>query len=127
MLLSLAHILPFLNATVSVSVFRAGDITLPVSLFAEPVLPGHERLQGVAHSFLIEHRSPHSPTPRRLLFDLGVRKDVENFPPSVTELITAGILQISVKKDVAQQLTEGGIPLKSIESVVWRCVPIYMD
>ncbi|KAJ7116054.1 beta-lactamase-like protein, partial [Mycena epipterygia] len=81
-----------------------------------PVLPGRQNLVVPTHSFLIEHQ----PSQSRLVFDLGVRNDPENYPPAISALFAAGIYQVpSEFDDIGQQLEQGGIPLESIDAVIW--------
>lgn len=64
---------------------------------------------------LIEH-----PSGRNLLFDLGVRKDWQNWSPTVLEALAripgAGN---EVRQGVREQLEEHGVPGSSIEAVIW--------
>jgi glyoxylase-like metal-dependent hydrolase (beta-lactamase superfamily II) len=54
-----------------------------------------------------------------LLFDLGVRKDVENLSPRIIARMKAGNWQVTVQKDVREQLEENGINGKEIEAIIW--------
>ncbi|KAF8067629.1 beta-lactamase-like protein [Lyophyllum atratum] len=68
------------------------------------------------YAFLIEHK----PTRRRIMFDLGPRKDPEKYPPAVANLLVRDrYMQIFVPQDITEQLIEGDIPLKSIGTVIW--------
>ncbi|KAF8216570.1 beta-lactamase-like protein [Mycena galopus ATCC 62051] len=68
------------------------------------------------HSFLIEHGSSRT----RLLFDLGVRKDPMNYPPAISAFFAAGIYSVPNSfKDIGELLEEGGIPVASINTVIW--------
>ena len=90
---------------------------VPVSLFCEPEIKGHDVLDCPAYSFLVEH-----PSGRKLLWDLGVRKDLENFSPSIVKRIKDGGWQITVEKNVADRLQEGGVKPEEIESIIWRYI-----
>ncbi|KAF7322048.1 Metallo-beta-lactamase superfamily protein [Mycena kentingensis (nom. inval.)] len=106
---------PDSKSTVRVSRFNAGDLTAAgiVDGIYRPVVPGHERLKGPVYAFLVEHGT------RKLLFDLGTRKDVENFAPAVAGLFASGAFVLDGERDIIDVLGEAGIPLESIESVVW--------
>ncbi|KAJ7119576.1 hypothetical protein C8R44DRAFT_877996 [Mycena epipterygia] len=80
----------------TVRVFHVGNVTFTGSphAFVHPVLPGHETITLPKFSFLVEHPK----TRKRLMFDLGMRKDPLNFVPSIAN---------------------GGIPLASIDTVIW--------
>ena len=66
------------------------------------------------YCFLITH-----PSGRNLLFDLGVRKDWENYAPALVSRIKQGGWGVSVEKDVATILEENGIQGKDIEGIIW--------
>lgn len=67
-----------------------------------------------AYSFLIEH-----PSGRRLIFDLGVRKDWENQAPSVVNRLKDVGWGINVEKDVFDILEENGGTPERIEAIIW--------
>lgn len=87
------------------------------SLFAPPV-PGFDKI-GSAPSFifLLEH-----PSGKRVLFDLGIRKDWENLHPVVAERLQAGTHTLTVEKDIDEFLDGHGIGKEKIDGVVWRFV-----
>jgi len=108
--------IPSSDATVIVKAINAADNgAAPAPMFLQPVLPGYERLPCAFFSFLIEH--PTNGT--RLMFDLGVRKDVANFAPPIAALFEAGAMAANVQKDVPTILEEGGVSLGSIKAVIW--------
>ncbi|KAI9744096.1 MAG: hypothetical protein M1818_002248 [Claussenomyces sp. TS43310] len=80
--------------------------------FFSPVTPGFEMLHAPSYSFLIEHSSG-----RKFLFDLGVRKDHENFAPRIAEMLNG--CDIQVEKGVREQLEEHGIDGQDIEAIIW--------
>lgn len=60
---------------------------------------------------------------RRVLFDLGARKDWENMAPHVvqaTKAIEGAILE--PMENVADLLERGGIDRASIEALIWRYI-----
>ena len=89
---------------------------LPYSFFVTPSYKGLDILDGPAFSFLIEHQS----SGRKLLFDLGVRKDWENLPPTIVKNIRDANCTITVEKGVAEILQAGGVAPKDIEAIIWR-------
>lgn len=89
---------------------------LPTKDFFEPDFVGFDTLDIPSYSFLIEH----PPSSRRVLFDLGLRKDWRNLAPEVVGYIKDEGWSITVEKDVAEILSEGGIRLDSIEAIIWR-------
>lgn len=60
------------------------------------------------------------PSGRKLLFDLGVRKDWENWAPKVLEILShAPDAKNEVRQGVREQLEEHGVPGSSIEGIIW--------
>ena len=96
------------------STSRLKDI--PVQRFFEPEIKGFELFDCPAYSFLIEH----PPSGRKVLWDLGIRKDWENLAPRIVKSIRDGGAQVTVEKGVAEILEEGGIKLGDVDSIIWR-------
>ncbi|KAJ7638142.1 beta-lactamase-like protein [Mycena rosella] len=111
--------IPASSSTVTVKAFNLvndpSKVSISASLFLTPVLPGHESLRCPAFAFLIENAA----TKRRVMFDLGPRKDLENAAPSLAEAFKAGALDMPMKRDIVEQLTDNGVDLKSISAVIW--------
>ena len=89
---------------------------IPYSLFMTPSYKGLDTLDAPAFSFLIEHQS----SGRKLLFDLGVRKDWENMPSTIVKRIEDGGFTVTVEKGIAEILQAGGVAPKDIEAIIWR-------
>lgn len=88
---------------------------LPMSRFSKPNIRGLETLQRIpSFSFFIEH-----PSGRRLMFDLGPRKDLENLSPMLTKRMAKGGWQAEITQEVPEVLQQHGIPIESIENVIW--------
>lgn len=68
-------------------------------------------------SFLLEHSSG-----RRLVWDLGIRKDWQNHAPVIANYIPTRNYTIEVTKNVIEVLEEEGVKGSSIEAVIWRYV-----
>ncbi|KAG8741967.1 hypothetical protein FRC10_002233 [Ceratobasidium sp. 414] len=109
--------IPPSDTTVKVSVIDTTSRIkgLPTSLFFAPLIPGNDIMKAPAYGFLIEHE----PSGKKLLFDLGVSKNWKNGPPTVANAIIGNQWQIDVEKDVSEILVEHGVPLKSINTVIW--------
>ncbi|KAJ6591465.1 beta-lactamase-like protein [Mycena vulgaris] len=109
--------IPPSNATVDVKIFNVGNGILKNTThkFVLPVLPGREDVKFPLFAFLVEHKQ----TQKRLMFDLGVRKDPLNFAPSVAGLFSSGVATLSESEDITELLQGGGIPLTSIDKVIW--------
>ncbi|KAJ6455399.1 beta-lactamase-like protein [Mycena sanguinolenta] len=108
--------IPASSATVDVRVFNVANMTLTdeTHAFMTPVVPGHETVTFPMYSFLIEHKSN-----TRLMFDLGIRKDPQNTPPSISVSFGSGFATLEPYKDITVLLQEGGINLTSIDAIIW--------
>lgn len=100
----------------SLSRLSTSQLTAHAPMILDPAIPGHDIFQCPAYSFLIEH-----PSGRKILYDLGTRKDWENLPPLVQDLLKHHDLSIKVEKNVADILQENGIPVSdgAIEALIW--------
>ncbi|KAH7168103.1 beta-lactamase-like protein [Fusarium sp. MPI-SDFR-AT-0072] len=83
--------------------------------FMAPAVPGLETFKSSPSlSFLIEHQSG-----RKLVFDLGIRKDYDNYSPSIVKYLPTTKYTIEVAGNVADILQDNGVPLTEIEAVIW--------
>nr|GAT43913.1 metallo-beta-lactamase superfamily protein [Mycena chlorophos] len=111
--------IPTSSSTVTVKVFdsiQAGDhgkVSIPAENFYAPILPGHTKLACPVFAFLIEH--PASGT--RVMFDLGLRKDLENAAPPSAAFFQQ-VLPNS-ERDVVDLLAVSGVPGESLSAVIW--------
>jgi hypothetical protein len=114
--------IPSSNRTVNVKMISAGTALGGTSPFfaSDPDLPHSNSTPAAAYAFLLEH--PHSG--RRILFDLGLRKDLDNLSPFIQKAFSGpdGKLPFFVDKDVPDQLVDGNVTLESIDTVIWRSV-----
>ncbi|KAI1388156.1 uncharacterized protein F4822DRAFT_430911 [Hypoxylon trugodes] len=103
------------NATVKISIIdSAGRLgRVPSKLFFEPHIEGFEYWTAPSYSFLIEHGSSGD----KLLFDLGIRKDLENLPPVIQKLVEGW--ELSSHKNVSDVLVENGVDLRDIKTIIW--------
>ena len=47
---------------------------------------------------------------------------MENYAPALKEqALSHPLANLAVDKDIIEQLTEGGVELESIDTVIWRC------
>lgn len=68
-------------------------------------------------TFLIEH-----PTGRKLVWDLGIRKDYLNYSKSIADYLPTTNYNIQVNKNVVDILEDNGVSGADIEAVIWRYV-----
>jgi hypothetical protein len=83
-----------------------------------PHIKGHDTYRGPSYAFLIEHELKGST--RRLLFDLGMRKDWHKLSPVIVSSIEAQNWSIHVENSVAEVLEDGGVNRADIEAIIWR-------
>jgi hypothetical protein len=109
------HIPPS-SSTVKVQIIdTTANIRCPASYFLSPLVGGLDSLVCKVYAFLIENVS----SGRKVLFDLGVRKDWENLAQPLVERLSKSF-DIDVEKGVSQILEEGGVGLEEISSIIWR-------
>ena len=106
------------GATVNVSIIDTTTklTNIPWSFLMKPAIKGHDRSKDLpALSFLIEHSSG-----RRVLFDLGTRKDFMQIDAPISARVKDLGWQPSAEKNVIEILEENNIPGRSIEALIWR-------
>lgn len=110
--------IPESSSTVNVHIINSTTRirSIPYTVFVEPAIPGFDTLDCPAFSFLIEHPI----SGRKLLFDLGLRKDWENLAPIIANRITDQGWDVSVQKNVVEILEEGGVRAGDIQTIIWR-------
>jgi glyoxylase-like metal-dependent hydrolase (beta-lactamase superfamily II) len=83
--------------------------------FMAPAVTGLQHFKtSPSHSFCIQH-----PSGRRLVFDLGIRKDYENYSKSIADYLPTMNYNIQVSKNVFEILGANGVEPSSIEAVIW--------
>ncbi len=107
------------NAVVSVHALRSGHLTLPEKFFVTPLSNPDARRTVPSLSFLIQHQNPANATKStsRILFDLGLRRDVNLYPPAIRQHASTRT-PISTFPDVLQSLSAGGINSGDIDHVI---------
>ncbi|KAM0288458.1 hypothetical protein ACHAO9_007104 [Fusarium lateritium] len=110
--------IPRSKNTVDVSIMdtKAYVGPLGVEFFLKPGPVGAHKTCGAAfYCFYIHHK----PSNTRLIYDLALRKDVENLSPSIRKSIEQGGWTVDVPTDIPDMLKSNNIPLESINSIVW--------
>lgn len=112
--------IPKSSTSVSVKILDLSTIhKLPVNHLYAPPIPGIEYLDSApSFSFLIEHDSG-----EKVLFDLGIPKDLSALGPQVAETLKESGYVIDVEQDVAEALESQGIKRGDVNAVIWRYVP----
>ncbi|KIK69581.1 hypothetical protein GYMLUDRAFT_511899 [Collybiopsis luxurians FD-317 M1] len=93
-----------------VSALESGHIDVHLEMFLDNAVPGSKETVP-SLSFLLRH----SKTNDTLIFDLGFRKDLENYPSSITKLALDKFVR--VPQDVVQSLAKGGLSPADIKTV----------
>ncbi|KAL2676500.1 hypothetical protein Neosp_010259 [[Neocosmospora] mangrovei] len=107
--------IPQNEATCTLSIIDTTcSLTVPADTLVEPTIPGHEMMNFPTFSFLITHDT----TRKRLLFDLGCRKDFWNLPEPISKTIDERVPGIKVDNNLADILQQGGINLEQIEAAI---------
>ncbi|KAF2232230.1 hypothetical protein EV356DRAFT_253227 [Viridothelium virens] len=89
----------------------------PARTIWQPAIKGFDNFDAGTWAFLIEH-----PSGRKLLFDLGLRKDWWNTAPAcgLQELVDSGVIKrIEVKKNISEILRDNGVRLEEVEGLIW--------
>jgi hypothetical protein len=113
--------IPPSNATVTVKLLHGGTLTAPTAFFWDPVVPGYEKVQGISGYFYVEHEGKG----KRLLFDLGLRKDPDGWTPASRGF--ADLFATKNEKDAVVTLKEAGVTADQIDTVIWRYVRLPPD
>lgn len=80
------------------------------NVFIDPVAPGHEVFSCYDSAFLIENER----LGKKVMFDLGTRKDYWNLAPTVHRAFGTVMTGIRVDKSVPEILADGGVQLDEI-------------
>ncbi|KAI0694342.1 beta-lactamase-like protein, partial [Cytidiella melzeri] len=106
---------------VTVKPIIAGKITLPMNLAFQDshAEPASNAIEAPVFSFLITH-----PSRGHALFDLGIRKRGEGYPPSLHSRIHDMFKAVS-EEDVVDELRKGGVEAEDISTVVLRYVSTF--
>jgi hypothetical protein len=114
--------IPESNVTVKVHMLKSFLWTLPLSEFVNPdsriSTTNTTDILGLA--FMLEH-----PSGRRVMFDIGLRKDTENLSPAVLKTFgnPDGTFGPAMEDDdIPTQIKRAGIDLHTIDTVIWRLV-----
>ena len=97
-----------------VSALEAGFCELPLEYLIDTAKPG-ERANLPCLAFLLRHTK----TNETFVFDLGIRKDHENFTPAYLERIRHMTFKLAVPSDAADALAKGGLAPHDITYVCY--------
>ncbi|KAB8576218.1 hypothetical protein FH972_025746 [Carpinus fangiana] len=95
---------------------------VPASAFLTPDITGSTTYSDTpCLSFLIEHvpELEASKSPRRILFDLGISKDLTMLHPSIQQAVVDMGISIDTPRDMVEILSDDRIRAENIESVIF--------
>ena len=98
---------------VKLSLLPAGSLTLPEHFFCADQLDKNVRNSVPSMSFLLQH----PPSGRKVVFDLGMRKILQDYPEEIQPHI-ATRRPISTEPDASDSLRRGGLEPSCIDAVV---------
>ncbi|KAJ7513115.1 Metallo-hydrolase/oxidoreductase [Mycena galericulata] len=99
------------QAYMHVSALEAGIIHLPLDRFVSGESSGTRACPSLA--FFLKH----SHSGRRFVFDLGLRRATESYPPLVRTLIQ-DVMPIDVPQDAAESCAKGGVDPADVDTVI---------
>lgn len=108
------------QATVSLHALSAGHFTLPEYQFIHPVST-EARKSVPSLAFLLQHRNRDTGKLTRVVFDLGLRKDVKRYAAPIQKHIETR-QPMTTRPDVMESLAKGGLQAKDIDFVIFSHV-----
>lgn len=99
------------QAYMHISALQAGIIKLPLDL----IIQGEPRTYQLCPS--LSFYLKHSHSERHFIFDLGIRRDWESYPPETKKHYTT-LMPCEVPQSVAESCEKGGINPADVERVV---------
>ncbi|EAU86064.1 hypothetical protein CC1G_07143 [Coprinopsis cinerea okayama7 len=100
------------QAYCNVSALEGGQLSIAEEAIKRPFTSG-VMLSMPSLCFLLQH----STRKEKFVFDLGIRRDVENYPDVVAKQIQSGITPCEVPQDVVESLARGGLGPDDIDYV----------
>ncbi|RFU25125.1 hypothetical protein B7463_g11212, partial [Scytalidium lignicola] len=107
-------------ATVQVHALTAGHLTLPENHFVHPA-SDLARSTVPSLAFLIQHENLENGKKTRIVFDLGLRRDLERYPEPI-QRHAATRQPISTDPDIVKSLAAGGLTPNDIDYVMYSHV-----
>jgi hypothetical protein len=108
------------DATVTVHALSCGHFTLPEYQFVQPV-SRDARKSVPSLAFLIQHQEPCTGKVTRIVFDLGLRRDVKRYAVPIQKH-TETRQPLTTDPDVTQSLARGGLTPADIDYVIYSHV-----
>lgn len=109
-----------LPSTVDLHALSAGRLTLPEKVFVHPASEDARRTVP-SLAFLVQHRNPVSGKLTRIVFDLGLRRDVQRYSEPIRRHV-ATRQPLTTDPDVVKSLAAGGLGPDDIDYVIYSHV-----
>lgn len=110
------------DGTVQVHALSAGHLTLPEEQFVSPSTDG-ARKTVPSLCFLVQHTAPGATKPTRIVFDLGLRRDVNRYSEPIRRH-TETRQPMATDPDVVKSLKAGGLTADDINYVIYSHVSL---
>jgi hypothetical protein len=108
------------EAVVSVHALSAGHFTLPEHQFVHPISKdARKRVPSLA--FLVQHHHRGTGKVTRIVFDLGLRKDVKRYAAPIQKHIETR-QPLDTRPDAVESLAKGGLRPVDIDFVIYSHV-----
>lgn len=108
------------TAIVSVHALHGGHFSLPEYQFVHPI-PRDARRTVPSLAFLIQHSNSITGKDTRIVFDLGLRRDVKRYPSPIQKHIESR-QPMTTDPDVTKSLASGGLTPADIDYVIYSHV-----
>jgi len=102
---------------VTVHALAAGWFTMPERFFVHPLEDTEARNSVPFLPFLIQHVAPDTETTTRLVFYLGLRRNIEHYNDQILAHV-ATRKPLSTLPDVTESLAKGGLAPANIDAVI---------
>ncbi|KAI1876885.1 uncharacterized protein JN550_000957 [Neoarthrinium moseri] len=103
---------------VSVHALSGGHLTLPERFFVSPIDDESARSTVPSLSFLVEHRSLETGRLTRIIFDLGIRKRLQDYPADIYRHVMTR-QPVSGEPDTVVSLARGGLSPTDIDAIIF--------
>jgi hypothetical protein len=110
------------DATVQLFALEAGHFTLPERFFVHPASETARR-SVPSLAFLIIHQDPDSNQITRIVFDLGLRRDIKRYALPIQKHVETR-QPLTTLPDVTRSLAAGGLTPDDIDYVIYSHVSI---
>jgi hypothetical protein len=108
------------ESTVSVHALSCGHFTLPEYQFVHPI-SRDARKSVPSLAFLIQHQDPSTDNITRVVFDLGLRRDIKRYAAPIQKHIETR-QPLTTDPDVTKSLAKGGLEPDDIDYVFYSHV-----